>query len=314
MSSQPWHGDAALSLHTLENTHQRYAKDTRTARLAKAHPTLTNLADLSQDRDSVGLTGKQLSLPSGLTPDRKWRWRGPLDSTAESFRFIAEARLTLAYVFSYFKGGVVACSRFGRGRYICCSKNIGMLKASGALLLLACAPAAVAHNGYSLSRTGGGQFTGTKVPLLDPADLEIAKFASGVSVTLWVRFNDLTPSRIQIPLAINTEFQDNLFQAFGGMHGGFFFGGTGPSAVADLPGDTAKDWHHYAFTWDDANSGDVVVYVDGKVHSTQSQKLENSAGDKVNWWEKNAYIIVGASGYYPKCALRSGREGLGWGG
>ena len=192
-----------------------------------------------------------------------------------------------------------------------------MVKA-GALLLLACAPAA-AHNGYSFSRTGGGQFTGTRESVLKKdRDPSIANFSAGTSVTLWIRFNDLTPSRVQIPLAINTEFQDNLFQPFGGMHGGYFFGGGGPTAVADVEANqttkSAKDWHHYAFTWDDANSGNVTVYVNGEVHTEiPNQKLADN-GTKVNWWEKNAYIIVGASGYYPKCALRSGREGVGLGG
>merc|ERR1740130_345137 len=121
-----------------------------------------------------------------------------------------------------------------------------MPKAAAALLLLACAPAVTAHNGYSFSRTGGGQFTSTRLSVLAPTNPEIAKFENGVSYTLWARFNDLTPSRVQIPLAINTDFQGNFFQAFAGKHGGWLIGSSGPSAVADLPGETAKDWHHYA--------------------------------------------------------------------
>jgi hypothetical protein len=162
------------------------------------------------------------------------------------------------------------------------------------VLILAFAPPAASHNGYSFSRTGGTQMAGTRASVLNSADPEIAKFANGVSMTLWARFNDLTPTRTQIPWSINTQKQDNFMQGFAGMEGGYMFGGAAPQVASTLPGDNATDWHHYAFTWD---YSEAISYLDGAVVST----LQQTEG--TNWWDESAYIIVGGSGYNDRWTL-----------
>ena len=156
------------------------------------------------------------------------------------------------------------------------------------VLILAFAPRAASHNGYSFSVSGGTQMAGTRVSVLDSSDPEIAKFANGLSMTLWVRFNDLSPTRTQIPCTINTHQQDNFIQGFAGAEGGYMFGGGAPQLVSTLPGDNASNWHHYAFTWD---YSEAKFYVDGALVSTLQQT------DLSNWWDQQAYIIVGSSGY-----------------
>jgi hypothetical protein len=135
---------------------------------------------------------------------------------------------------------------------------------------------------------------GTRASVLNSADPEIAKFANGVSMTLWARFNDLTPTRTQIPWSINTQKQDNFMQGFAGMEGGYMFGGAAPQVASTLPGDNATDWHHYAFTWD---YSEAIFYLDGAVVST----LQQTEG--TNWWDESAYIIVGGSGYNDRWTL-----------
>ena len=162
------------------------------------------------------------------------------------------------------------------------------------VLILAFASPAASHNGYSFSRTGGTQMAGTRASVLNSADPEIAKFANGVSMTLWARFNDLTPTRTQIPWSINTQKQDNFMQGFAGMEGGYMFGGAAPQVASTLPGDNATDWHHYAFTWD---YSEAIFYLDGAVVST----LQQTEG--TNWWDESAYIIVGGSGYNDRWTL-----------
>ena len=156
------------------------------------------------------------------------------------------------------------------------------------VLILAFAPPAASHNGYSFSVSGGTQMAGTRVSVLNSSDPEITKFANGFSMTLWARFNDLSETRTQIPCSINTHQQDNFIQGFAGMEGGYMFGGAAPQLVSTLPGDSASDWHHYAFTWD---YSEAKFYVDGALVSTLQQTGLS------DWWNQQAYIIVGASGY-----------------
>ena len=177
-------------------------------------------------------------------------------------------------------------TRAGRGR-----SPIRNMLTRRVVLILAFAPPAASHNGYSFSGTGGTQMAGTRASVLNSTDPEIAKLANGVSMTLWARFNDLTPTRTQMPWSINTQQQDNFMQGFAGMEGGFMFGGAAPQIVSTLPGETARDWHHYAFTWDYT---EAKFYLDGAVVST----LQQTEG--INWWHEQAYIIVGCSGYNDK--------------
>ena len=155
------------------------------------------------------------------------------------------------------------------------------------VLILAFAPPAASHNGYSFSVSGGTQMAGTRVSVLNSADPEIAKFANGLSMTLWARFNDLSPTRTQIPCSLNTQQEDNFIQGFAGMDGGYMFGGAAPQIVSTL-GDNASNWHHYAFTWD---YSEAKFYLDGALVSTLQQTGLS------DWWNHQAYIIVGASGY-----------------
>jgi len=113
-------------------------------------------------------------------------------------------------------------------------------------------------------------------------------------MTLWARFNDLTPTRTQIPWAINTQQQDNFVQGFAGMEGGYMFGSAAPQLVSTLPGDNATNWHHYAFTWDYTEAN---FYLDGALVSTLQQT------EDINWWHEQAYIIVGCSGYNDRWLL-----------
>ena len=167
-------------------------------------------------------------------------------------------------------------------------KPLGTMLTRRMALVLALAPPAAAHNGYSFSGTGGTQMAGTRVAVLNSTDPEIMKFANGFSMTLWARFNDLSPIRTQIPWSINTQVQDNFMQGFAGMEGGYMFGGAAPQIVSTLPGDSARDWHHYAVAWDHS---EAKIYLDGAEVHTSEQTAD------INWWKEQAYIIVGCSGY-----------------
>ena len=80
------------------------------------------------------------------------------------------------------------------------------------------------------------------------------------------------------------------FQYFGGIKGGYAHGGDEAPSVSTL-GDDAKNWHHYAMTWDGTTE---KIYVDG----VSVSELPRAATDEnTQWWKEKVYIFVGGSAY-----------------
>ena len=158
-----------------------------------------------------------------------------------------------------------------------------------AALLLA-ARCAEAHNGYSLSISNPGQIAATRAVNLDPSHPEVARLGDGFTMMVWLRFNDMTSSRVQLNIAISSELDGNFFQPFGGLQGGYQFGGGGPAMASTLGAD-ASTWHHYAQSWD-ASSGARAVYLDG-------QPLDSvaSVSPNLSFLDQNAYMYIGMNCY-----------------
>ena len=70
-------------------------------------------------------------------------------------------------------------------------------------ILAAFAGTAAAHNGYTLSSTGGAGFAGTRVAFLSATSTEFDKLANGVTLAMWLRFNDVSAQRTMLPISIN---------------------------------------------------------------------------------------------------------------
>ena len=80
------------------------------------------------------------------------------------------------------------------------------------IVLVAVAPAA-AHNGYSLSCTGGAQFAGTRESVLDPSNPEIAKLASLAKCKVGETFHTVSREGIQMHggIGMTDEFDIGFF-------------------------------------------------------------------------------------------------------
>ena len=159
------------------------------------------------------------------------------------------------------------------------------------LLALGLIDTAAANNGYVASFTEKASLMALKNKMfLDPNDAEIARLADGFTMMLWAKFNDLSPTLFQPPMAIYLLTDGNWLQPFGGVHGGFEFGSNAPVTVKDL-GDDAANWHHYAVSWD-KTTGNRSHYVDGvQVNSDQ-------AGAGADWLADGAFIVGGmVAGY-----------------
>ena len=68
-----------------------------------------------------------------------------------------------------------------------------------ACLVLLPAARAATRNGYALSFTGAGQIAGTRSPLMQPSNAAVAELRTGLTVMMWLAFNDLTPTRFMPP-------------------------------------------------------------------------------------------------------------------
>ena len=165
---------------------------------------------------------------------------------------------------------------------------IGPLSMSLGILLLI-APV-LAQQGYSLSLTQRGALASTRRPTLDPNNVQLATLAGGFTWMAWLRFNDLTPSRMQINWAMGTQLDGNFFQPFAGIAGGYSFGGSFP-AMASLTADKGANWHHYALSWDSA-TGARVMYIDGVAGTALPP-----AGGGQTFLDQDAYMVIGANTY-----------------
>lgn len=92
---------------------------------------------------------------------------------------------------------------------------------------------------------------------------------------------------------IGTQTDGNFFQPMAGLHGGFQFGGGGPTYSATDP----DQWHHYCQTWDQA-SGARALYLDGVPLAAQS-----AAGAGSTFLDSSAYMVIGANTYPVKWLL-----------
>jgi hypothetical protein len=71
-----------------------------------------------------------------------------------------------------------------------------------ALLLLASAYVALAHNGYAVSLEGVSQVLSLATPPLDMSNAETAKMSNGLSIMVWIRYRDLTVDRTQVEFSL----------------------------------------------------------------------------------------------------------------
>ena len=104
------------------------------------------------------------------------------------------------------------------------------------------------RNGYALRFPGFATIAAPRALTLDPANAQIARLASGFTISVWLRFEDLTPSRWVYPVAIFHEEDSLWFGPFGGVHGGFQMESRVSNVVASL-GENATCWHHYVQSW-----------------------------------------------------------------
>lgn len=156
------------------------------------------------------------------------------------------------------------------------------------LLLLLGALRAAANNGYSLHFTGSGSIAGTKSQLLDSTNSEIARLTDGFTTMEWILFEDVNPSAFNPPLIINTHLDSNFYQPFGGVHGGFQFGGGAPPSVSTLS-DSGTTWHHYTQSYDRV-SGVLNMYIDGQFLSTTTKS-------GYTFMDQQPYMLIGMHCY-----------------
>lgn len=156
---------------------------------------------------------------------------------------------------------------------------------------------ACGHNGYTLHVTAPGSMAGTKVPLLDPSNVEVARLNDGFTVGVWLLFENVNPSQMQPTVMINTHLEINFFEPFAGLHGGFQFGTSAPASVSTLP-DKGTAWHHYAQSWDRL-AGTTALYIDGQLIST------GTGSTSPTWLSADqAYLHLGMH-CYPEAYLSS---------
>ena len=158
------------------------------------------------------------------------------------------------------------------------------------VLLFGILHSASARNGYVASFTGGTQIAGTKTQTLDNSNTEIAKLATGFTITLWARFFDDSPNPMRTPMGIYLSDDGNFMQPFGGVHGGYEFTSGAVATVSALAAGELRNWHHYAVSWNQAD-GALKHYIDGTLINTKT-----AAAGRV-WITKSPYLILGMNCY-----------------
>ena len=109
--------------------------------------------------------------------------------------------------------------------------------------------AVAAHrNGYAVRFPGFATIAAPRTLTLNPTNAQIARLAGGFTISVWLRFEDLTLSRWEYPVAILHEEDSAWFGPFGGVHGGFQMGVQVKDVVGSL-GENASCWHHYVQSW-----------------------------------------------------------------
>jgi hypothetical protein len=146
----------------------------------------------------------------------------------------------------------------------------------------------LAHNGYVMRFSGLTEVASTRSTLLDSSNTEIARLAAGFTICLWIKFDDVTPTRIQPSLQILHHSDGNFMQPFAGLHEGFQLGGSAPTTLATL-GDNITQWHHYAVAWS-VSDGRRMIWLDGVLVNSDTL----NAG--VTWLDKQPFIVVSARG------------------
>jgi hypothetical protein len=144
------------------------------------------------------------------------------------------------------------------------------------------------HNGYVASFTAYSQVAGTRVPTLNASNSEIARLASGLTVSMWMRFHDPGPALGGVahsPFNLVKSSDANFLNLFQGENGGWEFGTQAPATVSTL-GESSREWHHYVFAWESV-SGSRTHYVDGVAVS------QDTAGAGASFLDEGAFIHLG---------------------
>ena len=171
-----------------------------------------------------------------------------------------------------------------------------MRRRTALLSLLALPLANGQANGYVAQFTTRAQLMGTKTQLLDASNVEIAKLSAGFTISLWARFPDLS-NYVMPTVQILLLTDGNFMQPFAGTHGGYEFTSGAVGTVSTL-GDAARNWHHYAMSWD-SSSGARKHYIDGVLISTTKKTNYGSTWFTKANGDNNAFIILG-QGCYPQ--------------
>ncbi|KAL1511077.1 hypothetical protein AB1Y20_005900 [Prymnesium parvum] len=125
-------------------------------------------------------------------------------------------------------------------------------------------------HGYALRFPSPGAMGGIRNIMLNSSDPQIAPLALGFTFSVWLRFDDITPSRYQYPLAFVSSQDDFMHLPFGGPLGGTTFGRNwdlGTSPVSNLS-TRAFQWHSYIETWE-PSAGAVRTYIDGVLYASR---------------------------------------------
>ena len=117
------------------------------------------------------------------------------------------------------------------------------------------------QNGYVASFTMPNQILSTLAPKLNASNIEIARLSDSFTVMMWMRFNDVSPNRLQYVFGVLSPVDVIHFTPFAGGMDGFVFGSRAPPMVSTL-GASATQWHHYAMSWR-SSDGLLTSYIDG---------------------------------------------------
>ena len=114
--------------------------------------------------------------------------------------------------------------------------------------------------GYAL-QFGRQTIATTKNRFLDPSDAEIAKLSDGLTMMVWVRWNDATQNRLQPPVTIGNEEDPDFWKPFNTLATSLI-AGRELKTSGQFGWKIDQQWHHVAVSWNSAD-GAVRVWIDG---------------------------------------------------
>jgi len=114
--------------------------------------------------------------------------------------------------------------------------------------------------GYAL-QLGQQTFATTKTRFLDSSNAEIAKLSDGLTMMVWVRWNDATQNRLQPPVTIGNEEDPDFWKPLNTLATSLI-AGRELKTSGQFGWQIDQQWHHVSVSWNSAD-GAVRVWIDG---------------------------------------------------